>query len=180
MSFGESYQMVDLDLILDIKMKNNVNKENINVQIKKLINGVVNGDLFAYETNVTQISPLISKLEFIFQISHEIEEAQCAFKKYKDNKPLLLLCLFRSRSISSGDYTLKEIEQEKKLEDINSKYNFIISPVKSEEIINYESGSYPDGGAAIYSIIPSLLDFTKKESYKTVIWRFWKCTNILN
>ena len=82
---------------------------------------------------------------------------------------MILLCTIESSSgsVNSGNYTLDEIRQEIKLEDIILKYNFIISPVKSDEIINYNS-SYFENNGIIYSIVPDTLDFTKKENYKII------------
>ena len=82
---------------------------------------------------------------------------------------MILLCTIESSSgsVNSGNYTLDEIRQEIKLEDISLKYNFIISPVKSDKIINYNS-SYFENNGIIYSIVPDTLDFTKKENYKII------------
>jgi hypothetical protein len=168
MSFGEGYGMINYDFVYDIVIKNNINKENINVQIKKLLNGVVNNQgIIAYETDVTKISEVGTKffdLNFVKKDSTDAKTARCYFKKYQDNKPLGLLCL--AEFGSSGDYSLSEIKQEIKLENINLKYNFIIKPVKNEEIINCNSKDR-DGGL-IYSIFPDILDYTKKDSYKVI------------
>ena len=90
--------------------------------------------------------------------------ADCAFKRNKDNKPLFLLCTMNYEN--NKNFTLSEIKEEMKLENINMKYNFIIKPVKNNEKINYSSRN--DIGGHIYSIHPNILDFTKKESYSVV------------
>ena len=164
-SFGKEYGMIYHNLIFDIIIKYNANKENINVQIKKLLNMNANsGVMIAYETDVTQISRCTTKyfdLNFTLEDGSETKNAECFFKRNKDNKPLLLLCTLKYEN--SNNFTLSEIKEEIKLEDINMKYNFIIKPVKNAEIINYSSNG--NIGGVIYSIHPNILDFTKKDSY---------------
>ena len=167
-SFGKDYGMIPQELIFDIIIKYKTTKENINVQIKKVINGIVNrGILAAYETDVTQISQCTSKffdLNFTLDGGSEEKVSLCFFKKYKDNKPLFLLCIMDYQN--SGNYTLSEIKQEIKLENINIKYNFFIKPLKNEEKINYNSTR--EIGGIIFSIPQNILDFTKQDSYKVL------------
>ena len=164
-SFCEKFGMINHHLILDIIIKYKADKENINVQIKKLLNGNANsGVMIAYETDVTQISQCTTKyfdLNFTLEGSSETKDASCFFKKNKDNKPLLLLCTMYYQN--SAEFTLSQIKEEMKLEDINIKYNFIIKPEKNDEKINYSSKN--DIGGIIFSIHPNILDFTKKDSY---------------
>ena len=156
-------------LVLDIIIKYKTNKENIYVQIKRMLSGISsNEDYIAYETNVTEISPSVSqyfKLKFS-KSGSQTEEIKCLFKKYNDKKPLFLLCSMRN--LDSGNYTLNEIKQKMKLENINLKYNYIINPVKNNEIINYNNGL--KFGGFILSIRPDILDYTKKDSYKVIFY----------
>ena len=167
-SFGESYGTYPHHLVFDIIIKYNINKENIGVKITKLLNGIVNHKTMAsYETNVTNISPCATKMfELNFKLDNDTytEKAKCFFKKYQDDKPLILLC--QLNFAKSGNFTLSSTEQETRLEDINLKYNFIINPVENKEKIDYNTDS--NIGGIISSIYPNILDFTKKDSYKVV------------
>ena len=54
--FSEKYGLILQPLIFDVVIKYNMNKENIYVQIKKLLNNAISkNEIIAYETNVTQI-----------------------------------------------------------------------------------------------------------------------------
>ena len=56
MIFSEKYGLILQPLIFDVVIKYNMNKENIYVQIKKLLNNAISkNEIIAYETNVTQI-----------------------------------------------------------------------------------------------------------------------------
>lgn len=164
-SYGNGYIAIGHELIFGIIIKYNPIKEDINVQIKKLLNGIPGaGGIIAYETDVTQISPCLTnyfELDFTLIEDSEKKEFLCFFKKYKDNKPLFLLCEVESKI--SGNYTLNEIKQEMKLEDISIKYNFIIKPVNIDEKINFRWNL--KSSRAYYSIYPNIFDFTKKDIY---------------
>ena len=134
-----------LEIIINII---NYKKENIYVGITKLLeNAYDEGNYVAYETNVTEISNLISE-EF-----RNIKDFNCFFKKYSE-KPLLILC----EVPNSGTYSLGEIKNQIILNDINVKYNFIIVPV-----INQEQFEVSELGSHILNAIPSVLNFTIKE-----------------
>ena len=110
--------------------------------------------LIAYETNITDISKVYTILER-FQLKFEsIGNRYCAFRKY-DNTPLLIVCWTKP-----GNYSLADIDQEIKLENLNIKYNFRIQIVKNNEIINV-SDSY---GTFINFVFPEILDFTSNDS----------------
>jgi hypothetical protein len=68
-------------------------KKNIDVKITKLINDILSKeDFVAYETDIMQI-PEISTKTFNLNFTNDdgsIEPQECAFRKYEDNKPLLL------------------------------------------------------------------------------------------
>ena len=167
-SLGKEYGLIYQSLICDIIIKYKTTKETINVEIKRVINGIASqGIVAAYETDITQISQCTTKffdLNFTLDDGSEEKVSFCFLKKYKDNNPLLLLCSLEFKN--SGNFTLSEIKQEIKLEDINLKYNFVIKPVKNEEKINY-SPTHEIGGV-IFSIDQNILDFTKQDSYKVL------------
>jgi len=61
------------------------------------------------------------------------------YKKYKDDKSLILLCPLGFSK--SGNFTLSPTKVETKLENINQKYFFIINPIENAEKINYSTNS---------------------------------------
>ena len=136
MTFGEAFGMINFELIFDIIIKYNVNKKNIDVKITKLINDILsNEDFVVYETDITQLTEVSTKT-FNLNFTNDdgsIESQECVFRKYEDNKPLLLLCTINCDN--DDNLTLSEIKQDIKLENISAKYNFIIKPVKNSEII---------------------------------------------
>ena len=85
--------------------------------------------------------------------SHNIIE--CYFKKTELN-PLLILCKWNL----AGDYSLGQIKEEIKLNNIHMKYNFIISPLTNNELINIKGL----GNSALF-IYPQLLDFYLNDIY---------------
>ena len=167
-SFGEGYGIFTHELVFEIQIRYNVNKENIKVKITKLLNGIANNGVMAsYETNITKISPCATKpfdLSFTLDGGSNSYKAQCFLKKYKDDKPLILLCPLEFSQ--SGKFTLSPTKSETKLEDINQKYLFILSPIENAEKINYSTNS--NIGGIISLIHPNILDFTKKDSYMVV------------
>ena len=77
-----------------------------------------------------------------------------------ENNPLLIICYLDYGQIKGDILTLKEIENEIKLNKINNKYNFIIQPVNNNESISYVDKKY----CLIYSIYPNILNFKEKDS----------------
>ena len=146
-------------LIPKIKINYNLQKKDIFVGIKKLVENVSEQYTFiAYETNITDIDNIIPDFFESFQLKFENEKEEiehlCNFRKY-ENTPLLIICEVESQ----GTFWLKNIEREIKLEEeINMKYNFRIQPVKINEKIYTNtdvSQSY------IYFDYPEILDFTQ-------------------
>ena len=166
MTFGEAFGMINFELIFDIIIKYNVNKKNIDVNIKKLINDILSNEDFAvYETDITQITEVSTKT-FNLNFTNDdgsFESQECVFRKYEDNKPLLLLCTINWEN--DDNLTLSEIKQDIKIENINAKYNFVIKPVKNTELIKIGGRN----GGIIYSIYPDILDYTKNDNYKVII-----------
>ena len=107
--------------------------------------------------------PEVSSKQFFlnFTLNGSINSEECVFRKYQDNKPLLLLCMIDKE----GNLTLSEIKEDIKLEDINAKYNFIIKPIKNSEVINIGG----DEGGIIYSIYPETLDYRNSDNNQLTI-----------
>ena len=138
-----------IDKKIDVFIGINKLKENINERDTTL----------AYETNVTDISNVITDLEafeldFINENGQESTES-CSFRKYDEN-PLFIVCFISE----NGTNWLKEITEEKIYNEINVKYNFRIQPVKNTEEIYYERES----GSFIFYLYPEILNFTQTES----------------
>lgn len=156
------------DLILDVQIKYNVEKENISIEIQDLINGVAfDEDYIAYETNIANLPEIATNF---FELSFkQLDEAQeivhqsCLFRKYKDDKPLLLLCSIQANN--GRKFSLYNIEEEIILDNINAKYNFIIKPVNNSEVIQIAQ----EPGGLIYSIYPDLLDYFKSDSFNVIL-----------
>jgi hypothetical protein len=157
-----SCQDQKFDLVPYIKVTyNNLEKIDVYIGITKLlVNAVEHDTLIAYETNVTQISNVYTELENenILAIQDEaggVENLDCGFRKY-DGNPLLIVCWGSSKS----EYWLKEITEEKRIENLNIKYNFRIQPTTNTQKIFYKSSS----GSFITWIYPQKLDFINSDS----------------
>ena len=135
--YEAKYGFQEFSLILDITVNSEIPKENIYVNITRLLesNKDVN-NFVTYQTNVTFISNIISDY-FLINSKRLIT---CFFKKSEKSYLLLLLC----RWPVAGNYSLGEIKRQITLDNIHIKYNFIIIPVKMRETFNYEGmGSWP-------------------------------------
>ena len=144
-----------LNNVLDIKVNIiDYKNQNIYVKITKLLDNIGSkNNYIAYETNVTNISN-IKSMEFNLKNDIKSDDIMCYFKKYSQT-PLLLLCQFDKM----GNFSLGEIEQEKKLDKISAKYNFIIIPV-----INYEQFEIKTtGNKLIFTSIDTLNFSTSDE-----------------
>ena len=139
----------DLPYIGEIVLKYtyDIKKENINVQITKLLQTNINKmNTIAYETNVTDISNVY--LEFSIN-SHYGSPLHCSLKKAGE-KPLLFICQILNEE---GTFYLGDINEEV-LEDRNIKYNFYLLPGSNNELAEIKGpGSY------FKLLSPSVLDF---------------------
>ena len=130
--FGEnSFESFDFPLNFGITINSNLTKENIYIDIKKLlVKEAEMHNFIAYETNSTDSLNLLST-PFSLNITNkdgDLKHIDCFFKK-TTNKPLLIVC-----DPITGEYHLNEIKEQIQLNDINMKYNFIIQPVNNEEM----------------------------------------------
>ena len=112
------------DIIINF---NNIQKEDIFIGITELLDNKTNINTFiAYETNITNISDIISdsfKLNF-----NNSNKFPCRIKKSVETS-LLITCLMSKK----GTFYLEEIKEEIILDKINVKYNFRIQPVNIEK-----------------------------------------------
>ena len=140
----------------------NVQKVDVYAKITKLLtHNIETNNFITYETNVTDIPP-VNGIGFPLNFTGKelgSLDILCIFKKEEYN-PLLLLCEGKYEDILS----LKEIENEIRLNEINTKYNFIIQPVKNIETITIINTKY--SLPIITSIYPNILNFTEKDSFE--------------
>ena len=144
-----------------IEVEYNLQKKDVFVGIKKLIENVAEHDtLIAYETNITDIDNIrleleVFDLEFINE-ENKAENRSCTFRKY-EKTPLLLVCW-----AMDGTFRLKKIKEELQFEEeLNMKYNFRIQPVDNTEKVYSDRKST---GSFIFWVYPEVLDFTKEDS----------------
>ena len=149
---------------INIKYISNTKKENIKVNIKKLlVNCTENHRYIAYETDITNI-PIISTdiygfyLDFENSSGCEYFRRKCHFVKYIIGT-LLILCKMDGGNV---EYRLKEIEKEIDTEFLNVNYNFIIQPVNNTEIFILSDIKDESYGIINYN---KILDFREKKKH---------------
>ena len=131
-------------------------KQDIYVEITKLVDSAIDeNNLIAYETNVTEITNVITK-EFGISLS-DGKTLRCVLKKSENFSCLLMLCELPEKH--EDTFSLGEIKNQIELKEEHIKYNFYILPVKNEEKCQI-GGS----GAYIMFSYPKTLDFTSKDS----------------
>ena len=137
-----------LNNVMNIKINyNSIQKENVYIGLTKLLdNKISSNNYFAYETNVTNISTIITN-KFVYQ------NIYCLMKKDPE-KALIIICKYND----NGDIYVGQIKEEIKLTDINIKYNLLIQPRETEDelIILGNSGN-------IILANPMTLDFNLNE-----------------
>ena len=139
--------------VLDIKINHYITeKEDIPVTIEKLKDNV--SELYGFVTYETNIASINNFASYNFMLITEEQSSFCFMKK-TEGKNLLFLC----EVDLEGNFTLGEIKQEIKLDDIYFKYNFLIQPMK-----NYESFSVKGIGGMAFYRYPDILDFTKNDN----------------
>ena len=159
---NSKYRIEDFVLIPKIDIVyNSVQKKDINVVLTKLIENVGEHDThIAYQTNINDIQNIYMNTEsFELPFESKSEEANfsCGFRKYENN-PLLLVCFVGP----TGEFWLKEITKDIKIENKDIKYNFIIKPVKITDKIYIDRNL---SGSFIFLLTPEVFDFTKKDSF---------------
>lgn len=148
------------DLIPSIEVNFiNYQKTDIYIGIKKLLTNYAGiKSAIAYETNITNIQDIYSGT-FEMSFNGVSSNLSCNLVKGESN-PLLIICYLDYGQIQEDILTLKEIENEIKLNEINNKYNFRIQPVNNNESISYVDKNY----CLIQSIHPNILNFKEKNS----------------
>ena len=151
------------DIIINF---DNIQKEDVFIKISKLLDKKVdNSSFIAFETNITNISDVFSdkfELDFGDDYDNKTINFTCRIKK-SINTNLIIYCLMSK----PGRFYLKEIKDEKILDNINIKYNFRIQPVNiSEQIISVISGEIIDQIKFVY---PMTLNYYLYDSISIVI-----------
>ena len=141
-----------LNIILNYE---NITKKDIRVEIMQLKESTIEMERYiAYETNVSLINNIITE-HFRLNFNGKIKEKGNCFFKQSENTNLLILCKINSQ----GNFYLEKTDHEIKLDNINIIYNFIINPIKNNEIFNVIYGMK-------YNLLigyPQILDFTQKD-----------------
>ena len=136
-----SLKIIEFNLVNDIIVNfDSVQKEDIFIGITKLLDNNANLNTYiAYETNITNISDIISdSFELVFIYRTFNTRYTCRIKK-SIQAPLLIICLMSGKET----FYLEEIKKEIILENINVKYNFRIQPVYiTDEFEVREQGNY--------------------------------------
>lgn len=136
-----SLKIIEFNLVNDIIVNfDSVQKEDIFIGITKLLDNNANLNTYiAYETNITNISDIISdSFELVFIYRTFNTRYTCRIKKLIQ-APLLIICLMSGKET----FYLEEIKKEIILENINVKYNFRIQPVYiTDEFEVREQGNY--------------------------------------
>ena len=150
---------------IHIKFEDNIRRENVNVEIIKVIDKILgNGYFIVFETNVKNF-PIFKSEPFNLNFTHSdtgrSEAHKCYFRKHEDT-PLLILCESFTNSYSKGIYyTLDKIDK-LNISNINVYHNFIIS-YSNIEIIT-PAMTYSRQYRYIYAVYPDILDFTSRDS----------------
>ena len=118
--------------------------------------------VISYETKYSEkISNLLTNyfpMTFFDIKTNRTKDLDCYFKKV-EGQDLQLLCAFFY--VYGNSYYLQKVTEEIVLDNINYKYNFIITPFESDAII---SVNYLERGSNVQLAYPSLLNFTLEES----------------
>ena len=150
--------IISFNLVYEINIIYEISEKiNIYININKLLSNVTEVETaFAYEitTNIDSI-PNLNTVQFFLYFNKGL--IGCYFKKSNMGN-LLLLCI----PSEEGDIYLEKSDNNTVLDTIHYKYNFIIEPYDSKEII-----SVKDKGTLIELIYPESLNFTDEET-KTI------------
>ena len=156
--FPQGY-LIPIRMIDKITININSPKIDLKITITKLLENYIdllNTIAYEIETNVTNITNLQSDIFALnFEDGKIIFSELCYFKKTNEN-PLYLLCL--NEKAENSPIYLSEIKEEMILNDIHSKYNFNIQPIKNNDKISID-----EIGGKIAIAIPKSLDFSNKD-----------------
>ena len=133
---------------------NNIQTQDIYFNITRLIDNIASTKEFiAYETNITNISNVITSYIKVQYNSTDINNGTICYVKKNEDMNLLFLCYMNDE----GTYSLGKITG--KFTFTNIQYNFIL-----ENAENYEQVYVSGKGNHIMSQYPYILDFTLNEN----------------
>ena len=149
------------DIIINF---DNIKKEDVFIGINKLLDNNVNRNTFmAYETNITNISDVISDSFNLNFSNYGQISLNCRIKK-SGQKPLLIICLMSEKGI----FNLENIKEEIILDNINVKYNFRIQPVNITEKCEVK-----EDGNLIQFAYPIELNYYLNDTINIDIYYYW-------
>ena len=103
-----------------------IKKKDIKVEITNILEKKIDmNNYISYETNVTNITNVYS---YFFSLDFSDTYFFCNLKK-TEVTPLLVIC----KIDLEGEFSLKKENMEKRLYNINIKYNFFIQPINNYE-----------------------------------------------
>ena len=152
----KEYDLFDSVLGINIKYGGQIQKEDIYVNITKLLTNTSEYiGLANYETISTSIPNIETDTFTLYFSGNNIKEPFTRyFGKHEPNN-LLLFCY-----VSSGNnYTLSKIETRQLFNNIHYKYNFILEPVENNETIYVY-----DNNIRIHNAYPNDIDFLWQDS----------------
>ena len=166
---NEDNDLKEFKTVLDIVIKyDNIKKEDIYIGINKINDLNINkNNYISYETNITSLPNMISgEFTLLFNKVNNnlnigvndniVSNVNCKLIKTTE-KPLLIICKMNDE----GSFSLGKIDNEIKLEDINYKYNFLISKVDYNDEFTISGTS-----TSIIFAYPKELDLNStKEAY---------------
>ena len=154
-------RLLRFDNIFDIAINyNNIRKESVYIGITNLLTSYSSTEHYlVYETNITSISDIVTN-KFIYNYN-DTTNVTCFMKKAFE-KPLLLLCQIPN----PGTYSLVEIKQEIRLENIHIKYNLLIQPLYNNETFTLENEKID----TILSAYPMVLDYYLGDELKIIFY----------
>ena len=148
---NKEYGIFNFEFAGEININYNETKEEIYVELKEALNDKSEfGALIAFETNISEISPLTSN-EFDYLLDLDNNTIKCFFKRYiGDNLNLMLLCETKEENYTFNSSILLNISVS------NYKYNFIINKSLDKNI------TVSGNGKKVYLTNPWTIDFTQK------------------
>ena len=151
------------DMVLDIKVRYNQTKQDINIVFNEVLNKVSEvNSMIAISTNIANIEPLTTKT-FLFEFydGSIYPTKKCHFKKYDNNETSLLLFCYMDEK---GEFDFFIQDEIRTLNQIHYKYNFIIN---RNEI--YYRIDVNGSGSKMLLRTPEVLDFTKSDYLNMVL-----------
>ena len=138
-----------------------IKKKDIKVEIINILEKKIDmNNYISYGTNVTNITNVYS---YFFSLDFSDTYFFCNLKK-TEVTPLLVIC----KIDLEGEFSLKKENMEKRLYNINIKYNFFIQPIN-----NYEKFKCSGKGSYMIFNLPRVLDFTLSNRIN-IYYKIWE------